>query len=212
VANADQLVIVTALADPPPRVGMIDRLLVAGYDAGIQPLLCLTKADLAAPDELIAQYEPLGVPVQVTFPGADLDPLRERLRGHRSVFVGHSGVGKSTLVNALIPGADRAIGEVSAVTGRGRHISSSAIALRLPDTTNSWVIDTPGVRSFGLSHVSRDRIIAAFEDLRVITEDCPRGCRHDDAEPECALDAAVANGRLSAARLESFRRMLGSGQ
>ncbi len=243
VANADQLVIVTALADPPPRVGMIDRLLVAGYDAGIQPLLCLTKADLAAPDELIAQYEPLGVPVQVTFPGTDLDPLRERLRGHRSVFVGHSGVGKSTLVNALIPGADRAIGEVSAVTGRGRHISSSAIALRLPDTAEadalpsggsggvvppdrhtggpggvvppdrqSWVIDTPGVRSFGLSHVSRDRIIAAFDDLRVITEDCPRGCRHDDAAPECALDAAVANGRLSAARLESFRRMLGSGQ
>jgi ribosome biogenesis GTPase len=212
VANADQLVIVTALADPPPRVGMIDRLLVAGYDAGIQPLLCLTKADLAAPDELIAQYEPLGVPVQVTFPGADLDPLRQRLRGHRSVFVGHSGVGKSTLVNALIPGADRAIGEVSAATGRGRHISSSAIALRLPDTTNSWVIDTPGVRSFGLSHVSRGRIIAAFDDLRVITEDCPRGCRHDDAAPECALDVAVANGRLSAARLESFRRMLGSGQ
>ena len=216
VANADQLVIVTALADPPPRVGMIDRLLVAGYDAGIRPLLCLTKADLAAPDELIAQYEPLGVPVEVTFPDADLDPLRERLRGHRSVFVGHSGVGKSTLVNALIPGARRAIGEVSA-TGRGRHISSSAIALRLPDAGDSsfpqsWVIDTPGVRSFGLSHVRRNRILAAFDDLRAIAENCPRGCRHDDAAPECALDAAVANGELAPARLESFRRMLGSGQ
>jgi ribosome biogenesis GTPase len=238
VANADQLVIVTALADPPPRTGIIDRILVAGYDAGIQPLLLLTKADLASPDALIAQYEPLGIPIEVVSPGANLDPLRARLLGHRSVFVGHSGVGKSTLVNALIPGADRAIGAVSAVTGRGRHISSSAIALRLPDTTDpsardvspahpnlsggpggvvppaqqSWVIDTPGVRSFGLSHVSRDRIIAAFPDLRKITEDCPRGCRHDDAASECALDAAVANGDLSLTRLESFRRMLGSGQ
>jgi ribosome biogenesis GTPase / thiamine phosphate phosphatase len=212
VANADQLVIVTALADPPPRTGMIDRILVAGYAAGIQPLLCLTKSDLASPDVLVAEYEPLGVPVEVTFPGTDLDPMRQRLYGHRSVFVGHSGVGKSTLVNALIPGADRAIGAVNVVTGRGRHISSSAIALRLPDSANSWVIDTPGVRSFGLSHVSRDRIIAAFDDLRTIAEDCPRGCRHDDAAPECALDAAVANGDLSQTRLESFRRMLGSGQ
>jgi ribosome biogenesis GTPase len=231
VANADQLVIVTALADPPPRTGMIDRILVAGYDAGIQPLLCLTKADLAPPDALLAEYEPLGVPVEVVFPGADLDPLRARLYGRRSVFVGHSGVGKSTLVNALIPGADRAIGAVNVVTGRGRHISSSAIALRLPDSTDAaqrsvsgvlgrfvpsaqqtWVIDTPGVRSFGLSHVSRNRIIAAFDDLRAIAEDCPRGCRHDDAAPECALDAAVATGDLSASRLESFRRMLGSGQ
>jgi ribosome biogenesis GTPase len=212
VANADQLMIVTALADPPPRIGMIDRILVAGFDAGIAPLLCLTKADLASPADLAAQYEPLGVPVLATSPGADLDPLREWLAGHRSVFVGHSGVGKSTLVNALIPGADRAIGAVNEVTGRGRHTSSSAIALQLPGNRDGWVIDTPGVRSFGLSHVSRDRIVAAFPDLAAITADCPRGCSHETGAPECALDAAVADGRLAPVRLESFRRMLRSGQ
>ena len=222
VANADQLVIVTALADPPPRTGMIDRILVAGYDAGLQPLLCLTKADLASPDELVAQYVPLGVAIEVLSPTADLTAFRDRLEGRRSVFVGHSGVGKSTLVNALIPGALRAIGEVNEVTGRGRHTSTSAIALRLPDLETSapgpgplhqsWVIDTPGVRSFGLSHVTRERIISAFDDLEQLTQDCPRGCSHEADAPECALDAAVARGELSPVRLESFRRMLGSGQ
>ena len=217
VANADQLVIVTALADPPPRTGMIDRILVAGFDAGLAPLLCLTKADLASPDVLLAQYGPLDVAIEVTRPGADLAELRRTLAGHRSVFVGHSGVGKSTLVNALIPGALRAIGSVNEVTGRGRHTSSSAIALRLPDDPAitgdpGWVIDTPGVRSFGLSHVTPQRIVAAFDDLAAIVADCPRGCTHTAGEPECALDDAVRRGELSQVRLESFRRMLGSGQ
>jgi ribosome biogenesis GTPase len=211
VANADQLVIVTALADPPPRTGMIDRILVAGFDAGIAPLLCLTKADLAGPEELIAQYAPLGVPVQTISPGADLTGMRAALHGRASVFVGHSGVGKSTLVNALIPDAHRGIGAVNEVTGRGRHTSSSAIALRLPDD-DGWVIDTPGVRSFGLSHVTRESLISAFPDLAALTQVCPRGCSHEAGAPECALDAAVARGELSAARLESFRRMLRSGQ
>jgi ribosome biogenesis GTPase len=217
VANADQLVIVTALADPPPRTGMIDRILVAGFDAGLEPLLCLTKADLATPDELLAQYGPLDVAIQVTSPGVDLTPLRQVLAGHRSVFVGHSGVGKSTLVNALIPGAMRAIGSVNEVTGRGRHTSTSAIALRLPADPAvtgdpGWVIDTPGVRSFGLSHVTPARIVAAFDDLAEIVADCPRGCTHTAGEPECALDDAVRRGDLAQTRLESFRRMLGSGQ
>ena len=227
VANADQLVIVTALVDPPPRTGMIDRILVAGFDAGLAPLLCLTKADLASPADLLAAYEPLGVPVVVVSPSSDLTTVREALRGHRSVFVGHSGVGKSTLVNRLIPGASRAIGEVNAVTGRGRQTSTSAIALRLPRTGTApadpggpdgprepggWVIDTPGVRSFGLSHVSRERIIAAFGDLSELSRHCPRGCPHTADAPECAFDEAVARGELSPVRLASFRRMITFGQ
>jgi ribosome biogenesis GTPase len=213
VANADQLVVVTALADPEPRMGMIDRVLVAGYDAGLEPVLCLTKSDLAAPDDLLEAYEPLGVTTFVLAPGSDLGPLRAQLAGRVSVFVGHSGVGKSTLVNALIPGAGRAVGEVNEVTGRGRHTSTSAVALELPawEGETGWVIDTPGVRSFGLSHVEPARILAAFADLAAIAEDCPRGCTHKAEEPECALDEAVGEGRLNPARLASFRRLIQAG-
>ncbi len=205
VANADQLMIVTALANPEPRMGMIDRILVAAYDARVAPLLCLTKADLASPADLVAAYEPLGVPVLVTRPGVNLASLREVLTGHVTVLIGHSGVGKSTLVNALVPGVSRAIGAVSEVTGKGRHTSTSAAALELPDS--GWIIDTPGVRSFGISHVHPDSFIGAFSDLEVLVETCPRGCRHDSTAPECGLDQAVLDGALAPARLASFRRM-----
>jgi ribosome biogenesis GTPase / thiamine phosphate phosphatase len=135
-----------------------------------------------------------------------IDELRARLTGQVSVLVGHSGVGKSTLVNTLVPGADRVTGHVNAVTGRGRHISSSAIALELPE--GGWVIDTPGVRSFGLAHVESARVIHAFPDLEEGTADCPRSCTHD--EPECALDDWVASGHSDPGRLTSFRRLLRS--
>ena len=205
VANADQLVIVTSLADPEPRPRLVDRCLVAAYDAGLDSLLCLTKADLAPPEPLLAVYAPLGVPFVVTMRGGDLDLVRERLAGLSSVLVGPSGVGKSTLVNALVPDAGRQTAEVNPVTGRGRHTSASAVALALPDGSG-WVIDTPGVRSFGLAHVDLRRVIHAFPDLEAGTAECPRGCSHD--EPECALDAWVAAGHADPARLASLRRLL----
>lgn len=205
VANADQLMIVTALADPEPRMGMIDRILVAAYDAKVSPVLCLTKADLASPADLQSAYAPLGVPIMVTQPGSDLTPIRDVLSDVTTVLIGHSGVGKSTLVNALVPGTHRATGEVSEVTGKGRHTSTSAAAIRLPG--GGWIIDTPGVRSFGISHVQPDSFVGAFPDLAEYVTDCPRGCRHDSSAPECGLDEAVAEGRLGAERLSSFRRM-----
>lgn len=213
VANADQLVVVAALADPEPRPRLIDRALVAAYDAGLEPLLCLTKPDLADPETLLSIYRPLGVPAVVTRRGQELADIRQRLDGRISVLVGHSGVGKSTLVNGLVPGTDRAIGHVNAVTGRGRHTSTSALMLRLPATgslTGGWIVDTPGIRSFGLAHVDPARLIEAFPDLAELTEGCPRGCTHGEAEPECALDEAVANGSTEQARVDSFRRLLAS--
>ena len=213
VANADQLVVVSALANPEPRPRLIDRCLVAAYDAGMSPLLALTKADLADPGPFLENYAPLEVPAVVTATagteGTDgLDAVRDALRGRVSVLVGHSGVGKSTLVNALVPDAYRATGVVNDVTGRGRHTSTSAIALRLPHG-DGWVIDTPGIRSFGLAHVDPERIITHFPDLEAGTDECPRGCTHD--EEECALDAWVSGGHAGPAgpsRLESLRRLL----
>jgi ribosome biogenesis GTPase len=214
VANADQLAVVTALADPEPRPRLIDRALVAAYDTGLDPLLVLTKADLRDPADFLASYALLEVPYVVTRLSADgsiegLDAVRDRLHDRVTVLLGHSGVGKSTLVNALVPGTARATGAVNDVTGRGRHTSASAVAVPLPD--GGWVVDTPGVRSFGLAHVDPDRIVAAFPDLEPGTAECPRGCTHD--EPECALDdyaASGAAGPAGPARLESLRRLLRS--
>jgi ribosome biogenesis GTPase len=232
VANADQLVIVSSLVDPPPRTGFIDRCLVAAYDAEIEPLLCLTKADLVATDGgplamIRDYYAELSLRHLLCRPDRPLTELVTALRGRMSVLVGHSGVGKSTLVNRLVPDAFRAVGAVSAV-GKGRHVSSSVIALRLPPPPGDdragpssgagggpgagagpgWIIDTPGVRSFGLAHVSADRLLHGFADLAPGALDCPPHCEHSGAG--CALDGWVAAGHADPRRLSSYRRLLAS--
>lgn len=206
VANADQVCLVVAAADPEPNPRLVDRALVAAWDAGIDPLLVVTKTDLADPAPLVRAYSDLGLrAVPVTSRGwVGLDAVRQALDGRVTALIGPSGVGKSTLVNELSSGALRATNDVSETTGKGRHTSTASVLL--PLHTGGWAIDTPGIRSFGLAHVSPDSLLASFPDLVDGTAECPRGCSHD--EPECGLDGWAAAGHSSPARLHSYRRML----
>ncbi|MFQ6229573.1 ribosome small subunit-dependent GTPase A [Nocardia sp. NPDC002869] len=203
VGNAEKLFIVVALADPPPRTGFVERAMVAAYAGGLEPVLCLTKHDLAGDSEFAAAFDDLDL--TIVYAGIDdpLDATLALLTGHLTCFLGHSGVGKSTLVNRLVPDAERAVGEVSGV-GKGKHTSTQSVALALPG--GGWVIDTPGIRSFGLAHITPDDVIAAFTDLAAAIEDCPRGCTHlgPPADPECALDELPDKAR----RVAAIRRLL----
>lgn len=208
VANADVMLMVVASADPPPRAGMVDRFLVAALDAGISPVLVMTKTDVADPAPFLANFA--GLDIEVWRSSIDDPPaaaLRERLDGRTTVAVGHSGVGKSTLVNAIVPSAHRAVGHVNTVTGRGRHTSSSTVSFRLGE---GWIIDTPGVRSFGLGHVATANVLRGFPDLAEVAEDCPRGCTHLASEDYCELAAAADDGRLERRRVDSMQRLLGT--
>jgi ribosome biogenesis GTPase / thiamine phosphate phosphatase len=181
VANAEQMVVVAASTNPPPQPRLVDRCLVAACDANIEGVLLVTKLDLAPVDDLLALYRDVPLPV-IT-----------------------SGAGKSTLVNALVPDATQRVGVVSTATGKGMHTTTAAIALPLPG--GGWVVDTPGVRSFGLAHVSRDRLVRCFPDLMPGTDECPTDCDHLDPEV-CCLDAYVAAGHAHPERLDSLRRLL----
>lgn len=201
VANADQLLIVVALADPPPRTGLVERALIAAYAGGLTPILCLTKTDLAPAEPFAAQFADLDLTITAAGRDDPLTSVEPLLVDKVTVLLGHSGVGKSTLVNRLVPQAFRATGTVTDI-GRGRHTSTQSVAL--PLKSGGWVIDTPGIRSFGLAHIEPDDVMLAFSDLADAIEGCPRGCGHmgPPADPECALDelTGAAQGRVQAAR------------
>ena len=211
VANATQLMIVIAAANPEPRTRLVDRYLAAAFDSGLKPIICVTKVDLKDPTEFLSSFAGLSIPVVETRSDEfELESLRKLLAKEVTVLVGHSGVGKSTLVNAIAPLANRAVGVVNEVTGRGRHTSTSVRAIKLEE---GWIIDTPGIRSFGLGHVDPKNLLRSFEDLWETIRSCPRGCSHLAESPDCALDDAIKSGVLgpqAASRVDSLRRLMTS--
>ena len=205
-ANLDQMIIVAASADPSPRQGFIDRCLAVAFDQGIKPIIVMSKADLSDPDEFLSAYRDLEVEYLKLKRGDDLTQLHKMLEAKVSVLIGHSGVGKSTLVNALLGIEKRDTGDVNLTTGRGRHTSSSAISFELPN--GGWIIDTPGVRSFGLEHIDKSRVIASFTEFASVIASCPKNCSHDEAT--CALNNYVKTSPQASSRLASLQRLLDS--
>lgn len=213
VANADLMVVLCAAANPPPQPRLVDRCLVAAYDAGVKPLLCITKTDLGPADDLVAMYGHVDdlpiVTSSVSLRSTAAEELASYMRSRVTVFVGSSGVGKSTLVNAIVPDASQRVAETSAATGKGMHTTTAAIAIPLVDQSGGWVVDTPGVRSFGLAHVDAAGLLRGFPDLVGGVAECPTDCDHLDVEV-CTLDEWVAAGRADPRRLDSLRRLLTS--
>jgi ribosome biogenesis GTPase len=210
-ANIDNLVIVSSVADPPFRPGLIDRYLVAAAKGDLTPLICVNKVDLGGLEELqeiLETYCDLGYPVILTSTktGQGIEELRERLRDRTSVFAGHSGVGKSSLLRLLVPGIQVKVAEVNPRTGRGRHTTTAAELVRLPD--GGYVIDTPGIRQFSLWDLTEEDVRQFFVEIARYGAGCRfADCSHT-VEPGCAVRAALEEGRLHPRRYESFLRLL----
>lgn len=204
VSNVDCVAIVTATTNPEPNTRLIDRTIVAAKLAGAEPFIVATKTDLKNEKDLFKFYEPLNIKIIATSKISNLEEINNHLANKTTVFIGPSGVGKSSLVNRLIPEANRRTGDVNEVTGRGKHTSTSAYALSLNEST--WIIDTPGIRTFGLAHVEVEQIIAGFPELLEFSLKCQKNCKHLDSS--CEIEKNIATNPQLLNRLDSLRRLL----
>ena len=208
-ANMDRLAVVTSFVEPPFRSGAVDRFLLAAYAGGLDTILIANKLDLLEggqlPEEIRVYERILRMHPVSALTGQGLGSLREELRGTRTVLAGHSGVGKTTLLNALEPELRLETGELTGV-GKGRHTTSRAIWVRLPG--DAVVVDTPGVREIATGSVDPSLLEEVYPDVATLSPDCRfRDCRHD-REPDCAVHAAVERGELPAMRLTNYRRLV----
>ena len=213
VANLDQVLVVFACADPMPHLRMVDRFLVVAEHNEVEAVVVANKVDLvglASARAIFAGYEAIGYPVHYVSAreGIGLEDLDDRLVGRVSVVTGPSGVGKSTLLNAIQPGLRIETGLVSEAVHKGRHTTTAAELHPLTAPGGGYVADTPGLRELGLWHVPPGELAWCFPEMRTHLGECGfNDCRHL-AEPRCAVRAAVAAGSVSEARYDSFRRLL----
>jgi ribosome biogenesis GTPase len=212
LANPDQAVLVFSVQQPAPHFGLLDRYLALCEHAEVPCVICLNKLDLGVPPEVreaVQLYQSLGYPVSLTSAttGEGLQGLRDRLNGRVSLLTGPSGVGKSSLMNVLLPDAQQRTGEISSATGKGRHTTTGVRLLPLPD--DGWLADSAGIRELALWNVPSDELPRCFVELRPVAGECLyEDCRHGEGEEGCALRASLEEGCITPPRWASFERLL----